>query len=280
MSTAIPTGITSTVELITPETALDYLATHKEREDGSKENRRFNQATADGYARDMAAGNWTLTNDAITFDRDGHLRNGQHRLTAVVESETTQPFLVLRGLPPENQANMDTGRKRTVADALHLRGGDDGKWASNVAALASLILERESGLKQYRSTPSEQLDLIDRDPMVRAITIDILGPLPKFAGLTKTWAGYCYWRLDQIDSSDAAKFFDALSTLENLPSGSPILALHRRLMNQPKGTGRSHRDAAIALVFAAWNAWRKGEERDRIQTPGLRNGKVVIPEPK
>jgi len=268
---SVPDGVTANIEVVTPDQALEHIAT-------TKINRPLSADTIDLYARDMASGRWRFTGEPVKFDRDGHLSDGQHRMHAVFQAETVLPFLIVRGLEPEAQENMDTGRKRTVANSLHLRGSD-GKYATNVAALASLVLEKQHPGQNYRPTPSEQLALIDSDPHIRTIAIEIIHPLPKFPGLTKTWAGYCYWRLRQVDDSATAKFFDGLSTLENLGPGSPILALHKRLLNQPKGAGRDTRDQAIALVFTAWNAWRRGDERARIQTPGLRQGVIAIPEP-
>ena len=40
-------------------------------------------------ARDMKAGHWRLTHQGIAFDPAGVLIDGQHRLWAIVESDTT-----------------------------------------------------------------------------------------------------------------------------------------------------------------------------------------------
>lgn len=66
----------------------------------------------------MERGKFELSNDAITFDEDGFLTNGQHRLYGVIESGVTCSFIVCFGVPfiPD----MDTGRKRSLLDNIKL----------------------------------------------------------------------------------------------------------------------------------------------------------------
>jgi hypothetical protein len=66
----------------------------------------------------MERGKFQLSNDAITFDEDGFLTNGQHRLYAVIESGVTCEFIVGFGIP--FTPDMDTGRKRSLLDNIKL----------------------------------------------------------------------------------------------------------------------------------------------------------------
>jgi hypothetical protein len=68
------------------------------------------------YAADMSAGNWTECPSPILFFADGEVADGQHRLFAVVESQTTQQFLVTRNFPRDAALNIDNGRPRTLID--------------------------------------------------------------------------------------------------------------------------------------------------------------------
>ena len=272
MSTAIPIpeGVTANIEIVDVAQAKAWL-------DQQRKNRPLNDDTWMTYARDVEGERWEFNGETVKFDREGYLIDGQHRLTSIVVTGIALPLLVVRGLAvkPEVQATVDIGRKRTVANTLAMFKGK-GAYAAHLAALARLILERDG---QSHPSPAEQLELIEKDPSIHEIAVDIIGSMPKFPGLTKTWGAYCYWRLNQIDSAATKEFFESLANLSDLPAGSPILALHKRLLNQPKGAGRYVRDSSLALVFSAWNAWRKGEKRTKIQTPGLRNGKVAIPDP-
>lgn len=48
----------------------------------NKRNRKLRRGPVLAYARDMAAGNWRLTGEAIKFAPDGTLLDGQHLLGA------------------------------------------------------------------------------------------------------------------------------------------------------------------------------------------------------
>src|SRR5690606_39031073 len=86
-------------------------------------------------------GAWQITGEAIKFDTNGALADGQHRLSAVVESGASVDMLVVRGVAPEAQTVMDSGAKRTASDALTLVGQ---KHPAVLAAAARFAL-REPG---------------------------------------------------------------------------------------------------------------------------------------
>ena len=121
---------------VTPDTAQSWLSRNTS-------NRNLKTTKIALYARDMAAGNWLLTGEAIKFSADGTLLEGQNRLHAVVASGATVPMFVIRGLDPAVQGVMDTGAPRTGGDALTMRGINQAK---DVAAAASTLLQYRRGL--------------------------------------------------------------------------------------------------------------------------------------
>jgi hypothetical protein len=123
-----PQEPTYSVEMIGPSEAVAYLGRNTDR------NRRLRPHLAAVYAKDMTEGNWRLSNDAICFDRNDILINGQHRLKAVVLSGTRQQFFVIRGMDPLAFEYIDIGPSRTVADVLTIKGQ---KNANAVAAITA-----------------------------------------------------------------------------------------------------------------------------------------------
>lgn len=103
---------TTKIETITPDIAKQYLLTNTR-------NRRLRKTGVEKYARDMKAGRWMLTTDAIGFDENGVLTNGQHRLEACVETGIPFEAIVVRGLDPQSFDATDNGMNRTLADILH-----------------------------------------------------------------------------------------------------------------------------------------------------------------
>jgi len=99
--------------LITPEIAADMLT----RNDG---NRPLRPRTWQGYAKDMLAGKWRQTHEAIAVTTSGRLINGQHRLTAVVHSGLAQVFWVAIYDSAETAMDLpiDFGARRTISDIL------------------------------------------------------------------------------------------------------------------------------------------------------------------
>jgi len=109
---------------VTPEMAREFL-TH------NVSNRRLDRHTVALYSRMLSSGLFRLSNDAICFDLHGTLLNGQHRLTACVETGIPFPCLVARGVPTESYVIMDNGKNRSASDVLYTQ---DVKFATVIAA--------------------------------------------------------------------------------------------------------------------------------------------------
>jgi len=99
---------------ITPAMAADWL------ENTNFNNRRIIKAHVQRLARDMANGEWVLSHQGIAFDCDGVLLDGQHRLRAVVISETPVEMHVWRNVTPDALMAIDSGKIRSLFDILTL----------------------------------------------------------------------------------------------------------------------------------------------------------------
>lgn len=119
--------------MFTPALAAKYLAKMENQ-------RRFKRTVAAGYAADMSNGKWTQDLMPIVLDVDGNLINGQHRLTAVVDSGKTIGFWVIRDAPMDVMLRMDQGATRNAGDQLQIHG-----FANSLqqAAAARLVLAYE-----------------------------------------------------------------------------------------------------------------------------------------
>lgn len=128
-------------EKVTPDVAADWLEKHNDR------NRSIRYHTVTSMAQDMATGTWSPNAETISFGEDGQLDNGQHRLSAVVLSETEQWFLVARDVPKRIDGvqidvgrTLDRGNQRSLPDLLRLHHGM--KAEANVIAASCLHLAR------------------------------------------------------------------------------------------------------------------------------------------
>jgi hypothetical protein len=107
-------AVTSKVERITPEIAKSTLAGHKNF-------RALRFKKVEQYARIMKSGKW-LVGEPITFNDEGGLNNGQHRLHAVILANIPIDFLVVRGVDKALVGITDTNIQRSGSDCLRATG--------------------------------------------------------------------------------------------------------------------------------------------------------------
>ena len=83
-------------------------------------NRRLRKSWTNSLAREINSGNYKTTHQGIAFTKSGVLVDGQHRLTAIKESNKTVKILVTTGLDDDVFKNIDRGLKRSLSDTTHL----------------------------------------------------------------------------------------------------------------------------------------------------------------
>jgi hypothetical protein len=95
------------------------------------------KALIESYADEMKAGTWdTSVAQTISFDTNGALVDGWHRLHAIEKAGVSLPFLVVRGVDPDSFANYDAGKARSMA----FRRGIDKNRQAIVSALIRTAL--------------------------------------------------------------------------------------------------------------------------------------------
>src|SRR5688500_5269388 len=275
----IPTAPVS-IQTVDANTAQDWLDNHNNR------NRTIRHAVIDRYYHDMVNDNWKFNGESIQFDTNHTHMNGQHRLKAIVRSGRPQQFVIVTGLDPDAHCTIDNGAKRTPGDVLTLSGYREGRTLAAVAnfALTLEALAPGSPLRVNRTrTTADVEDRVRTDPHLQKVVETIIPEMaPPKALMTRAVAAYTYYALSKVHPADAAKFFDSLLTLANLPQGSPIIALHRRLTAHTAEhiPGQNGAFRAIAYVIHAWNAWRAGEERQMVKRPASADGLIRMPQPQ
>ena len=105
-----PTKMIMSFELVSPKKAEAWLATNTQ-------NCNISKCTVAAYVSDMVSGNWDeRVGSAISIDEDGKLRDGQHRLTAVVVSGVSVYMWVCRNV--SRDGIYDNNRKRSNPDQI------------------------------------------------------------------------------------------------------------------------------------------------------------------
>jgi hypothetical protein len=247
IKTVEDTKVKSTVVLITPELATKWL-------EGNTHNRPIRDSVVERYARMMRNGQWELNGEAIIFDRDGKLANGQHRLWACVESETNFETVVVIDVDPDAFLTVDQGAKRTAGDALHIDKDVDLKGVNRnwTAAAATLIWQYRTDnlFGKSQLMPSMVLDLIKSEPaIIEWVREANRAPKGLRSFATPLAAVLHIGSKGFPDKANefVARFVDGA----NLSPGNPILALRARAVSNAPHVQWER----MYLVVSAWNAF-------------------------
>lgn len=105
-------------EKITPAIAQNFL------DKNHKNNRNLKDKIVTQYAQTMAKGLWHPSSaEAIRISDQGILIDGQHRLNAIIRSgKLSITMMVITGIPECAISAIDDGVKRTLADAMTIKG--------------------------------------------------------------------------------------------------------------------------------------------------------------
>ena len=139
---------------VTPDRAKEWL-------DSSRRNRKLSQRRISLYADAMQRGDWLPNDQGISFNEQGQLMNGQHRLNAVIKANLSIPMLVVSNIPDRSQLVMDQNLKRTPHDQVALREG----WEvtpMHIAVAKCMIVSVGGPAVKQREMMRADLQLMDR----------------------------------------------------------------------------------------------------------------------
>jgi hypothetical protein len=247
-----PATLEATFEAITPEMAERYIGTNDA-------NRHLRRDTVIAYARDMTEGRWQLTGQGISFDMQGALVDGQHRMRAIVESQKTITMLVVRGAHPSVIKVLDSGVKRIASDYLGLASVPYRIVLAAVARLSLLFDEDSIGNQHRQVSNAELLDYIDENFAELTRAAERATHYRATIPTTTSVLGTTYFLLRRHNIASATEFFESMSTQSLTGAGDPRLLLVRRLTVMRTERTRANQAYTLDLFLRAWNAWRSGE---------------------
>lgn len=259
---------------VTPGLAQEWLG----RNEGNRNLKHLKIAT---LVRDILADRFLITGEAVKFDWDGRLIDGQNRLHAVVKSGRPVTLLVVRGLDPESQKVMDTGAKRSAADALRMAGHYNQQ--NVLAATVRLLLAWDKGelstafSKAPEATHSEILEFYAANDGLDSAAARA-SKIHKKVKATPSPLATAIYLTTLVDAEDSHRFFQELGDLDLGGKGNPKATLYTRLesLKGEKYTAAQQ----LYFILRAWNAWREGKSlagmKDRIKAGSASK----MPEPR
>ncbi|MFD4789315.1 hypothetical protein ACFWN1_20110 [Streptomyces sp. NPDC058459] len=233
-------------------------------------NRRLNRGHVATLAASMVRGHWQVTHQGIALDgplATGSVIDGQHRLHAVVEAGVAVPMLVFEHVSRDTFRVLDTGQRRTAADALSLKGESNSQLLASTVRHVHLYLNVPVGQwigPKARMTNDQILEALEKDPDGYREAAAVGRKLGPKALIIPTAAAVGYYVT--VDGSTPRtrvdEWLSGVASGANLSGGDPRLALCRTLINA-RGRGNQRRRSTRAqsgLYVKAWNHWMEGDE--------------------
>ena len=239
-------AITMTVENITPEKAREYLKTNTDN------YRKISRAKSAIYAREMKAGKWELNGEGIMFAEDGTLKNGQHRLAAILMAGIPVRMTVIRGIG--SGVNIyDNGMTRSVKQMA--QAGGCGDISGTEAAVGSAIVGR------FQQAPKgEVISYLQKhwSEINRAYKLSRASSRKSLSGrMCCVLAAYLMLRAREAKSYDLESFYQIFSTgnIVGTEGYEPSSALVARRIFEDRykgvsGTPKTNRDQTEIMVRA------------------------------
>jgi hypothetical protein len=254
----IPSDITVAIEVITPSSAKKLL-------EGNTDNRKLRKHRVAQYTDAMKRGLWEIQNDAITISKSGKLLNGQHRLTAIVESNQPCQCLVLRGVDDSAYTSIDSGLGRSVNDALAAAGMPAN--ATHITPMARTMICMEAGLNPM---DSNSMSLVQRHDIVEYVNkndemLDWALSLSRRAdgavgGIRHAWGVFAILAAQKHGREKVDTFINLVIDGAGLKPGESPLALRNWLSRQRGQWSRQASKTNIAVYISAFNKWMTREK--------------------
>lgn len=235
------------LEMISPKMAEEYLL-------ANTHNRPLSEGTVEALADEMRAGRWRLHHQGIAFDTEGTLRDGQHRLKAIVLSGKTLAIMVTRGIDPSVFDVIDAHRPRKIGDQLQLI--HDLPQGRRIAAAATVLvsIERDAGYgKRHPIGLVLEVYKRHRAGLEFALTAVQTGPFSKAPMVAPLALAHA------TDATKAATFAKQVRDGERLTKKDPAYSLRNFVINAAGMSSTLDRRVSSTVAMRCLHAFFEGE---------------------
>lgn len=249
--------------LVTPRMAEEILSRNTR-------NRPLRAGVVERYARDMAAKNWKHNAMPIRIARDGTLMDGQHRLWAIIESNTPTDMIVLDGLPEDAIDTIDNGANRAYSDYRTIRAKAEGKalnYPNEFQAVLRWIFWYETAWPALSrgkvgakvGTFAELDEIAERYPKLNDYIGDAKAAVQKTHIIRQSTLAFVYSMAAEAEPEKAARWLDVLLRGVTEVPDHPALALRERMLNAKINREKLDPMHELVFVIKSWNAFAQGQ---------------------
>ena len=217
---------------------------------------------------DIRNGNFALNGETIIFSDTGHLLNGQHRLTAVIEADMSITTLVVTGIHSLARRTMDQGKMRGAGDVLHME--TDTTNGNVLAAILRGFIAYNTGDK----TSFGRTNAVSRATILQAQQdYPEIGVIAEWAvqfkntvrGVTSaTQIGIARSILEPVYGEEVIYFLERIAQGDGIEIDSPAFAVRRRLMSN----GRATLAFGMECIMRGAIAYMEGRKLNHVKLEG------------
>lgn len=214
----------------------------------------------------MKAGRWKSgTWELLKITRLGNVIDGQHRLHAVIKSQTPIIFDVAYDVEETVFDVLDTGKNRSASDVFKIYGSKfnasipsiiqqykilSAGGTTSQGASKNIKLTNSELLKEYSSNEEYWITIARKAHVWYTAFAKIIAP-SVFGGV------YVY--LSDKNQAHASKFMNQLSSGIDVEN-DVILLLRNKLIQDKTSLRTMPPHIKVGLIIKAWNAYRRGKE--------------------
>jgi hypothetical protein len=241
--------------LMTPEKASELL-------NKNTRNRKASKLAVSLYYTDMLHDNFNLNGSTICVAENGVLIDGQQRLMACERAKKPFWTILVEDLPEEAILSIDSGKKRTYADRLKIRGYDNAGPLAHTVKMVALIANKtakDNGytVHQLDTVLAANPDLIESVCFCRKTYYKadaLLGAIHYIASKT----GYAdqgnefirTWRDGQM----------------NYPN-DPVVYIREKLNNNERHKDKMTTTTRMKYIMLSWHKFKNSSEMNKAYLP-------------
>jgi hypothetical protein len=230
-------------------------------------NRPISATRVAEHVARLKAGTFILTHQGIAFSKEGELNDGQHRLSAIVESDIGAPLIVWFGCERSEFAVVDQNYSRTAANILSIQGIPHSALRASIAGMVYMLRTGPKMFPRPQEAAAYAIELAgpDLDEACRLGSLLNKVSSPTAIGLAHYWiATNSPNPMVRIKLRD---FWANMSTGENI--SGPKLRLREWLT---RGTQHSKHSQGLtvyraACIINAWNSWASNRKLVNFEWP-------------
>lgn len=229
-------------------------------------NRSVRDNTVTKYASAMKRDQWVMNGEAICFDNEGNLLDGQHRLLAVIKADKPIQFLIVRGIEKHAFSTYNQGKTRSASDVLGIAGY---KYTAGVAAAVRIYLHYKNKSTQDL-TNDDVLEFIYSNPSFYEFCTDHFSLVHNSDNVIRPsmLIGLGY-EMHKKHPNKWPLFFEACVFGVGLRQGDPVYVLRRKVQRAKEMKMSITKTNLGGMLVRAWNYHVEGASIVSIKSADL-----------